>query len=100
METKLTRILPEPPRRYRTTMITNAGQDTNEFVERVTEAGEVTEQSRKLGLFYPDELYSLSHLALPFPVTDSLYGLQPDNSEDFGVHLRAVAPRGQRAASL
>jgi alpha-beta hydrolase superfamily lysophospholipase len=100
METKLTRILPEPPRRYRTTIITNAGQDTNEVVERVIEAGEVTEQSRKLGLFYPDELYSLSHLALPFPVTDSLYGLQPDNSEDFGVNLGAVAPRGERGGLI
>jgi len=100
METKLTRILSEAPRRYRTTIITNAGQDTNEVVERVTEAGEVTEQIRKLGLPYPDDLYSLSHVALPFPVTDSLYGLQPDNSEDFGVNLGAIAPRGERGGLI
>jgi alpha-beta hydrolase superfamily lysophospholipase len=100
METKLTRILPGPPRRYRTTIITNAGPDTSEVVERVTEPGEVTEQTRELGLSYPAELYSLSHLALPFPVTDSLYGLQPDNSEDFGIHLGAVAPRGERGALI
>jgi alpha-beta hydrolase superfamily lysophospholipase len=100
METKLTRILPEPPRRYRTTIITNASPDTSEVVERVTEAGEVTEQTRQLALSYPAELYSLSHLALPFPVTDSLYGLQPDNSEDFGINLGAVAPRGERGALI
>ena len=100
METKLTRILPEAPRRYRTTIITNAGPDTSEVVERVTEAGEVTEQTRELGLSYPAELYSLSHLALPFPVTDALYGLQPDSSEDFGIHLGAVVPRGERGALI
>ncbi len=100
METKLTRILPEAPRRYRTTIITNADPDTSEVVERVTEAGEVTEQTRALGLSYPAELYSLSHLALPFPLTDSLYGLQPDASEDFGIKLGAIAPRGERGALI
>ncbi|HSF59103.1 MAG TPA: alpha/beta hydrolase [Candidatus Binatia bacterium] len=100
METKLTRILPEPPRRYRTTIITNASHDTSEVVERVTEAGEVTDQTRELGLSYPAELYSLSHIALPFPVTDSLYGLQPDTTEDFGINLGAVAPRGERGALI
>jgi alpha-beta hydrolase superfamily lysophospholipase len=100
METKLTRILPEAPRRYRATIITNATPDTSEVVERATEAGEVTEQTRELGLSYPADLYSLSHIALPFPVTDSLYGLEPDNSEEFGINLGAVAPRGERGALI
>ena len=100
METKLTRILPEAPRRYRTTIITNANPDTSDVVERATEAGEVTEQIRELGLSYPAELYSLSHIALPFPVTDSLYGLEPDNSEEFGINLGAVASRGERGTLI
>ena len=33
---------------------------------------------------------------LPFPVTDGLYGLTPDKSENFGVNLGALAPRGER----
>jgi hypothetical protein len=53
-----------------------------------------------LGLSYPAELYSLSHIALPFPITDSLYGLQPDNPEEFGINLGAVAPRGERGALI
>src|SRR5262249_12314558 len=40
--------------------------------------------------------YSLSHVALPFPMNDSLYGLYPDPAEDFGIHLGALAPRGER----
>ena len=39
-------------------------------------------------------------MALPFPVSDSLYGLQPDESEDFGVHLGAIAPRGERGVLI
>ena len=35
-------------------------------------------------------------LALPFPLSDSLYGLQPDSDEDFGAHLGAMATRGER----
>ncbi|MDQ1343157.1 MAG: hypothetical protein QG571_1777, partial [Pseudomonadota bacterium] len=92
----LARILPAPPRNYRTTLITNASPASEEVVERVTEAGEVTVRVRELGLRYPLGVYSLSHLALTFPVSDPLYGMQPDDSEDFGVNLGTLAMRGER----
>ena len=38
-DTMLSRILADPPRNFRTTIITNAGPDADEVVERVTEAG-------------------------------------------------------------
>ena len=41
-------------------------------------------------------MFSLSHLALPFPMSDPLYGMTPDDSEDFGVNLGAIAARGER----
>ena len=90
-DTALTRLLPAPPRLFRATIIANANADSSEVVERVTEAGAVTEQSRALGLSYPPGVYSLSHVALPFPISDSLYGMQPDPAENFGVNLGAVA---------
>jgi len=96
MNTMLTRILPSPPRNFRTTVITNASSGSDEVVERVTEAGSATETVRPLGLRYPLGVYSLSHLALTFPVTDPLYGMQPDDSEDFGVQLGTLAIRGER----
>jgi len=96
MNTMLTRILPSPPRNFRTTVITNASSDSDEVVERVIEAGSAMEQVRPLGLRYPLGVYSLSHLALTFPVTDPLYGMQPDDSEDFGVQLGTLAIRGER----
>ena len=35
-------------------------------------------------------------MALPFPVTDSLYGIRPDPEDEFGVSLGALATRGER----
>lgn len=97
-ETMLTRLLPAPPRSFRTTIITNADADSDEVVERVTEVGAVTEQSRALGLRYPANVYSLSHIALPFPLSDGLYGLQPDPTEHFGINLGNIATRGELGA--
>ncbi|UEM07371.1 alpha/beta hydrolase (plasmid) [Skermanella rosea] len=99
-DTMLTRILPGPPRRFRTTIITNASPDTADVVERVMEAGTDTELIRDLGLSYPIDVYSLSHVALPFPTSDPLYGLHPDPAEDFGINLGALAARGERGALI
>src|SRR5215831_9971197 len=77
-DTALARLLPDPPRQSRNTVITNAGPDSREVVERVTEAGATTTEVRALGLSYPREVFSLSHIALPFPTSDGLYGMDPD----------------------
>ncbi|ACK50011.1 conserved hypothetical protein [Methylocella silvestris BL2] len=96
----LQRVMPPAPRRFRTAVITNANSNTSEVVEQATEAGATNEQTRPLGLSFPPGVFSLSHVALPFPLTDSLYGLQPDLNEDFGVNLGAIAPRGERGALI
>ena len=94
-ETAFDRLLPAPPRRYRTTIITNASADTAEVVERVVDAGATAERSRMLGLLYPREIYSLSHVALPFPMTDPLYGMAPAGDESYGVNLGTMTTRGE-----
>ena len=69
--------------------------------EQVTEAGSTEETRRPLDLAFPREIFSLSHVALPFPMGDSLYGLKPDPAdEDFGVHLGDIAPRGERGVLI
>jgi hypothetical protein len=95
-DTALARIVPNGLRRYRLTIITNADDNSDDVIERVTEAGSDVDTSRPLGLFYPRGFYSLSHVALPFPVSDSLYGAEPDPSENFGENLGTLAPRGER----
>ena len=90
------RLLSAPPRAFRTAIITNAGPESSAVVERVTEAGATAEASREIGLSYPHEVFSLSHIALPFPTDDPLYGLDPDPRQDFGIHLGNTATRGER----
>ncbi|WP_428663870.1 alpha/beta hydrolase [Reyranella sp.] len=101
-DTVLTRILADPPRRFRTTIVTNVAADTYDVAEQVTEAGATAEQTRLLGLAFPPGIFSLSHIALPFPMNDSLYGMEPDKTqaEFFGVHLGAIAPRGERGVLI
>ena len=65
-------------------------------VARITQAGATAETTTDLGLSYPVDVFSLSHLALPFPMDDSLYGTHPRPGEDYGVHLGAMAARGER----
>jgi alpha-beta hydrolase superfamily lysophospholipase len=99
-DTAFDRLLPAPPRAFRTTIITNARPDSYKVVERVTEAGATTEQTRPLDLIYPPEVYSLSHVAIPFPLDDSLYGMKPDGNTDYGVHLGSMAARGEVGALI
>jgi hypothetical protein len=49
-----------------------------------------------IGLAFPPATFSLSHIALPFPVTDPLYGSQPDSKESFGINLGTLVPQGER----
>jgi alpha-beta hydrolase superfamily lysophospholipase len=96
----LTRLLSAPPRRFRTTIITNATVGSSEVVARVIEAGADTEQEQPLGLTFPPGVFSLSHVALPFPLSDGLYGLEPNPDDDFGIRLGTIAARGEVGALI
>lgn len=96
--TELQRVLPAGPQRYRTTIIGNVGAGDEAVVARTTEAGQTVAHATALGVAYPTEIFSLSHIALPFPTDDALYGLTPGTHNDFGIQLGAVAPRGERGA--
>ena len=87
-------MVPDAPRSWRLTVITNSAEDA-EVKERTVLAGETTEQVRGLGIAYPRDIYSLSHVALPFPPNDGLYGSEPDPAEDFGVNFGSIAARGE-----
>jgi alpha-beta hydrolase superfamily lysophospholipase len=95
-DTVLSGLLPDPPRRFRTAIITNTSPQSRDMVERATEPGATAERTRALTLSYPVGVYSLSHIALPFPIDDPLYGMQPDPAENFGVNLGALPMRGER----
>jgi alpha-beta hydrolase superfamily lysophospholipase len=96
----LSRVLPEAPRDYAVSLVTNVSQTTNEVAESFVSAGGAVEVRRELGLSFPVGVFSLSHVAVPFPLDDSLYGLQPKGEPEFGVHLGAIAPRGERGTLI
>ena len=96
----LNRVLPPPPRRFRTTIIANESPGSSAMIERVTEPGSAEEVAKPLALAYPPQVFSLSHVALPFPLDDGLYGLEPDPKDDFGINLGALATRGERGALI
>jgi alpha-beta hydrolase superfamily lysophospholipase len=93
-------LLPAAPRRFSSAIVTNAAPETGQMIERVAEAGATTEHGRVLDLAYPPGVFSLSHVALPFPVSDSLYGLEPYPVNEFGIGLGALAPRGERGTLI
>ena len=92
---QVSRILPPPPRRYDVTVVTNAGPDDYAAVAETTPAGASAPARVDLGLAYPRDVFSLSHVALPFPVTDGLYGMAPDPADDFGIRLGTLAVHGE-----
>ncbi|MCP3707738.1 alpha/beta hydrolase [Paraburkholderia sp. CNPSo 3274] len=98
--TAISRLLRTGPQNYRTTVIGNASPDSAHTVERSTYAGEVQTKTKPLDIDYPQEIFSLSHVAIPFPITDTLYGIAPDDSENFNEHLGTLAPRGERGTLI
>jgi alpha-beta hydrolase superfamily lysophospholipase len=82
--TALNRLLPPALRLYRFTAVTNAAETSSEVEERSIDAGDFNERRRPLGMGYPSGVYSLSHVALPFPMDDALYGMIPNETESFG----------------
>ncbi|CNH67806.1 alpha/beta hydrolase [Yersinia enterocolitica] len=95
--TALARLLPPPPRNYSVTIISNVSPQSNETVALTTLAGQTDETSASTGLIYPPDIFSLSHVALPFPMSDSLYGRYPEPRDQYGISLGTFAARGERA---
>jgi alpha-beta hydrolase superfamily lysophospholipase len=98
----LDRLTPTAPQPYRFTAIVNASEDSEATVERTIAPGGLESAERPLGLPYPAGIFSLSHLAIPIPPDDPLYGTQPDprTRTEFGLNLGALDARGERGALI
>ena len=87
-------------RNYRISVVSNLAPDTSEVAEWDISPGATQPVTRALSLHWPAGVYSLSHIALPFPVNDPLYGLEPDQQENFGIRLGRLQPRGERGVLI
>lgn len=79
-------LLPPAPRAYTTTVVTNATAHTLQTVARTTLARGTGRASLSFTR-RPADMYSLSHVAVPFPLSDSLYGREPDEKNRYGISL-------------
>ena len=84
-----------PGRTFTLSLVTNKDGSSRD-VMLVSKKPEESESSDKdLNLTWPDDIYSLSHVALPFPPDDPLYG-GDGSSKSPGIHLGDIALRGER----
>ncbi len=95
--TLIARIFERRPRAYRTTVITNARADTLEAAARNVAPGTIVPIDEPIGLSWPREIFSLSHVALPFPEDDPIYGSLAKDSPTAPVALGLLSPRGEKS---
>jgi alpha-beta hydrolase superfamily lysophospholipase len=85
---------------FRLTIIGNRPGGTARLAAYTREPGANVEQQTDLDLEWPRGVFSLGHVALPFPPDDPVYGLDPKPGPGPAFHLGMVAPRGESGALL
>lgn len=93
--TATTALLPVAQRRYGVTIITNASDHSFSTVAKITPAGRTQETVVPLAQSWPQDVYSLSHVAVPFPPDDDLYGREPGVKNRYGISLGTIALWGE-----
>ncbi len=81
---------------YRVTAVSTL-DDSGAILHAWSRPGGATEPVvTDLGLEWPRGFYSLSHVAIPFPPDDPVYGFLPNTAESFGIPLGMLEARGER----
>jgi len=79
------------------TLLTNANPESDELVARRKPAGVPGSEDLPTGLSWPPGLFSLSHVAIPFPPDDPVYGGIFDLADDEDrITLGSVSIHGER----
>lgn len=71
---ELNALLGGDPLAFTLTFVTNANEHTRDVAVRTRAAGQRGIVDAPLGMAWPIDVFSLTHVALPFPPTDPLYG--------------------------
>lgn len=82
-------------KRYSLSMVSNRQDPGGAVIERRWAMNGEDYADTKLNTSWPQDVYSLSHVALPFPPGDPLYGGVPEAPSP-GLQLGALALRGER----
>ena len=95
--TLLSRLTDSSSRRYRRTLVTNAGPESLDVVERTVAPAATTIDTRPLNLAWPRDVFSLSHIAIPYALSDPIYGREDVAGAPAVIRLGRLSPRGERA---
>jgi alpha-beta hydrolase superfamily lysophospholipase len=81
---------------YRLSIVTNLTDETETIGVRSRPPFSNHGELRALPLVWPRGVYSLAHVAIPFPPEDPVYGTGQSDSESYrGLALGALRPRGE-----
>jgi alpha-beta hydrolase superfamily lysophospholipase len=89
------RLLGEGQLPFTLTLVTNLNPDTDAVIARTKPAGATTATDEDIELAWPGGLFSLSHVAVPFPPDDPVYGDDPEAGEGH-ITLGSIFIRGER----
>ena len=89
------------PHAYDLTILRNRNDFTLDIDAIRIAAGEAEKSVEQTDLSWPPSFYSLSHIAIPFPPDDLLYGNGANRSDsDPGIAFGNLAPRGELGVLL
>jgi len=82
---------------YRLTVVGNLEPSSSAVVVRTWAPGASHPEVENLGVEWPPGVYSLSHVAIPFPPGDPIYGSEPVTAVGTTVpSLGTLEPRGEK----
>ena len=90
----LDQMLSGPGRPYGVGIVSNRNDASAAVVLRQRLEGDAISSVEELGLAWPENIYSLAHISLPFAPNDPVYG-NDSGSENPGVRLGELAIRGE-----
>ena len=88
-------------RRFTITLIDNENPESERVVARTRQPGMKKDAVTPLNISWPPDVFSLSHVALPFPPDDPIYGATPDPDKTHPwITLGAISVHGERGKML
>jgi alpha-beta hydrolase superfamily lysophospholipase len=94
--TPLEEMQRDPSLPFVLTVVENAGADSPAVVARTRAPSSREIREEPLGLEWPRQVYSLAHVAIPFPPDDPLYGEGAADASGSRVHLGDLSLRGEK----
>jgi esterase/lipase len=90
------RVMQDGKLPFAVTLVTNKNNETTEIVSRYKPAySDEVIRTRDMNISWPQGVISLSHVALPFPPDDPVYGQNPPEKQEL-IFLGQIAIQGER----